>query len=209
MIENCAACGNELDDNVKFCPNCGEKVVSEKKIEKNNAEFKTKKSNMKLKLNLPKISFIDKPKPVLAGFALLCIAIIVIAGVVIISPFDLSGAVSSSGEKDIGSRVFVINIDNTCEEKAKCYLTVSGLRYTQIGSTADKGEFSINSGESISINIIEEALFKICDSYEISLFVEFDHLEKATVYDITESVDFSINPMDLEGEFAIDSSNAI
>ena len=85
MVENCSECGNKLKDDVKFCPECGEKTPPAKEIKKvetkTKSKAKTKKKKTTVKFNLPKLSLKKVPKPVIVGIALLCIAIIAVAGV--------------------------------------------------------------------------------------------------------------------------------
>lgn len=203
MVEKCSVCGNKLDDDVKFCPDCGEKVATDNKTtktEKVETKTKTKAKKKQFKINIPKISFKKIPKPILTGIALICIAFIAVAAVVVVSPFNLTGSVVDAEEK--GGRVFSILIENTDDSDAKCYLTVSGLRYNYFGS---EGEFTVPAGETVEINIVEDVLFVKKSNYEISLFASIDHLEKGTAFDVSESAEFMISPMESEGEFIVES----
>ena len=204
MIKKCSVCGNELEDDVKFCPDCGEKVppVQEtKKVEtKTKSKAKTKKKKTMTKFSLPKLSLKNAPKPVIAGIALLCVAIIAVAGIVVISPFDITGSVAKV-KPNTGGRVFSVDIENTCDADATCYLTVGGLRYTYFGAN---GEFKVPSGDSITITLVEDVLFRQDTSYEITLFATTDYTEKGTASDVTESAEFSISQT--EGELIIDST---
>jgi uncharacterized OB-fold protein len=200
MIEKCSVCGNKLEDEVKFCPDCGEKVPpaqETKKVEtKTKSKAKTKKKKTTTKFSLPKLSLKNAPKPVIAGIALLCIAIIAVAGVVVISPFDTTGSIVK-----VGGRVFSVDIENTCDADATCYLTVGGLRYNHFGAN---GEFKVPSGDSITITLVEEVLFRQDTSYDITLFATIGYTEKGTAFDITESAEFSICQTD--GELVIEST---
>jgi len=209
MVEKCTVCGNKLEDDVKFCPDCGEKIAPAKETKKTNKEetkiktkskTTTKKKKNKIKFSIPKISIKNIPKPVLTGIALICIAFIAIAAVVVVSPFDLTGSVVDAS--DGGSRVFSILVENTDDSDAKCYLTVSGLRYNYFGTD---GEFTVPAGETVEINIVEDVLFVKKSNYEISLFASIDHVEKGTASDVTESAEFLIQPIEEEGEFIIES----
>lgn len=198
MIEKCSVCGNKLEDGVKFCPDCGEKIpsVQETKKVETKTKVKTKKKKTTTKFSLPKLSLKNAPKPVIAGIALLCISIIAVAGVVVISPFDTTGSIVK-----VGGRVFSVDIENTCDADATCYLTVGGLRYNHFGAN---GEFKVLSGDSITITLVEDALFRQDTSYDITLFATIGYTEKGTAYDITESAEFSICQTD--GELVIESS---
>ncbi len=205
MVENCSECGNKLEDDVKFCPDCGEKVPPVQETEKveikAKSKAKTKKKKTTIKFNLPKLSLKKVPKPVIVGITLLCIAIIAVAGVVVISPFDTTGSVVKVQEK--GGRIFSVAVENTCDSDATCYLTVSGLRYNQFGNN---GEFTVPSGETMTINIVEDALFIAKANYDITLFAEIEWLQEGTAFDVTESAAFSIYQTD--GEFLIESTGA-
>ena len=200
MIEKCSVCGNKLEDDVKFCPDCGEKIpsVQETKKVETKTKVKTKKKKTTTKFSLPKLSLKNAPKPVIAGIALLCIAIIAVAGVVVISPFDTTGSIVK-----VGGRVFSVDIENTCDADATCYLTVGGLRYNHFGAN---GEFKVPSGDSITITLVEDVLFRQDTSYEIILFATIGYTEKGTASDVTESVEFSISQTD--GELIIESIGA-
>ena len=200
MIEKCSVCGNKLEDDVKFCPDCGEKVPSAQETKKveTKTKAKTKKKKTTTKFSLPKLSLKNAPKPVIAGIALLCIAIIAVAGVVVISPFDTTGSIVK-----VGGRVFSVDIENTCDADATCYLTVGGLRYNHFGAN---GEFKVPSGDSITITLVEDVLFRQDTSYEIILFATIGYTEKGTASDVTESVEFSISQTD--GELIIESTGA-
>ena len=205
MVENCSECGNKLEDDVKFCTECGEIIPpakETKKVEtKTKSKAKTKKKKTTVKFNLPKLSLKKVPKPVIVGITLLCIAIIAVAGVVVISPFDTTGSVVKVQEK--GGRIFSVAVENTCDSDATCYLTVSGLRYNQFGNN---GEFTVPSGETMTINIVEDALFIAKANYDITLFAEIEWLQEGTAFDVTESAEFSIYQTD--GEFLIESTGA-
>jgi len=205
MVENCSECGNKLEDDVKFCPECGEKAPPAKEIKKietkTKSKAKTKKKKTTVKFSFSKLSLKKVPKPVIVGIALLCIAIIAVAGVVVISPFDTTGSVVKVQEK--GGRIFSVAVENTCDSEATCYLTVSGLRYNQFGNN---GEFTVPSGETITINIVEDVLFIAKTNYDITLFATIGHVEKGTAFDVTESAEFSIYQTD--GEFLIESTGA-
>ena len=200
MIEKCSVCGNKLEDDVKFCPDCGEKIppVQETKKVETKTKAKTKKKKTTTKFSLPKLPLKNAPKPVIAGIALLCIAIIAVAGVVVISPFDATGSIVK-----VGGRVFSVDIENTCDADATCYLTVGGLRYNHFGAN---GEFKVPSGDSITITLVEDVLFRQDTSYEIILFATIGYTEKGTASDVTESVEFSISQTD--GELIIESTGA-
>ena len=210
MVEKCSVCGNEWEEDVKVCPDCGEKVTPVEETKKTNkvetktkakSKPKTKKKENKIKFSIPKISFKNIPKPVLAGIALICIAFIAVAAVVVVSPFDLTGSVvDTTTEK--GGRVLSILVENTDDSNAKCYLTVSGLRYNYFGTD---GEFTVPAGETVEINIVEDVLFVTKTNYEVSLFATIDHVEKGTAFDVTESAEFLISPVESEGEFIIES----
>jgi hypothetical protein len=206
MIEKCSVCGNKLEDDVKFCPDCGEKVPPAQETEKveikAKSKAKTKKKKTTIKFSLPKLSLKNAPKPVIAGIALLCIAIIAVAGVVVISPFDTTGSVVEV-EPNVGGRVFSVDIENTCDADATCYLTVGGLRYNHFGAN---GEFKVHSGDSITLTLVEDVLFRQDTSYEIILFATIDYTEKGTAFDVTESAEFSI--YQTEGELIIESIGA-
>ena len=195
MIEKCSVCGNKLEDDVKFCPDCGEKIPS---VQETKTKVKTKKKKTTNKFSLPKLSLKNAPKPVIAGITLLCIAIIAVAGVVVISPFDTTGSIVK-----VGGRVFSVDIENTCDADATCYLTVGGLRYNHFGAN---GEFKVPSGDSITITLVEDVLFRQDTSYEIILFATIGYTEKGTASDVTESVEFSISQTD--GELIIESIGA-
>ena len=201
MVENCSECGNKLEDDVKFCPECGEKAPPAQEIKKveTKTKTKTKKKKTTVKFSFSKLSLKKVPKPVIAGIALLCIAIIAVAGVVVISPFDTTGSVVKVQEK--GGRIFSVAVENTCDSDAKCYLTVSGLRYNQFGNN---GEFTVPSGETMTINIVEDALFIAKANYDITLFAEIEWLQEGTAFDVTESAEFSIYQTDVE--FLIEST---
>ena len=197
MIEKCSVCGNKLEDDVKFCPDCGEKVLSAQETEKVETKTKSKAKKKKTtKFSLPKLSLKNTPKPVITGIALLCIAIIAVAGVVVISPFDTTGSIVK-----VGGRVFSVDIENTCDDVATCYLTVGGLRYNHFGAN---GEFKVPPGNSITIALVEDVLFRQDSSYEITLFATVDYTEKGTAFGVTESAEFSICQTD--GELVIESS---
>ena len=200
MIEKCSVCGNKLEDDVKFCPDCGEKIpsVQETKKVETKTKAKTKKKKTTTKFSLPKLSLKNAPKPVIAGIALLCIAIIAVAGVVVISPFDTTGSIVK-----VGGRVFSVDIENTCDADATCYLTVGGLRYNHFGAN---GEFKVPSGDSITITLVEDVLFRQDTSYDITLFATIGYTEKGTASDVTESAEFSI--YQTEGELIIESTGA-
>ena len=206
MVENCSVCGNKLEDDVKFCPECGEKAPPAKEIKKietkTKSKAKTKKKKTTVKFNLPKLSLKKAPKPVIVGIALLCIAIIAVASVMVLSPFDITGSVASVQEK--GGRIFSIDIENTCDSEATCYLTVGGLKYIEVGN--DEGYFTVPSGESITLNIVEDILFLTKANYDITLFAEIEWFQEGTAFDVTESAEFSIYQTD--GEFLIESTGA-
>jgi len=201
MVENCSECGNKLEDDVKFCPECGEKAPPAQEIKKIETKTKTKKKKTTVKFSFSKLSLKKVPKPVIAGIALLCIAIIAVAGVVVISPFDTTGSVVKVQEK--GGRIFSVAVENTCDSDATCYLTVSGLTYYQFGNN---GEFTVPSGETMTINIVEDVLIIPKTNYDITLFATIGHMEKGTAFDVTESAEFSIYQTD--GEFLIESTGA-
>lgn len=196
MVENCSECGNKLEDDVKFCPECGEKAPPAQEIKKIETKTKTKKKKTTVKFSFSKLSLKKVPKPVIAGIALLCIAIIAVAGVVVISPFDTTGSVVKVQEK--GGRIFSVAVENTCDSDAKCYLTVSGLKYGE--------EFTVPAEGSFTYNIVEDILFITKTNYDISLFATIDYQEKGTAFDVTESAEFSIYQTD--GEFLIESTGA-
>ncbi len=208
MVENCSICGSKLEDEVKFCPECGEKIPlarETKKVEtKVKSKAKTKKKKTTIKFSLPKIPLKNAPKPVIAGIALVCIAIIAVAGVVVISPFDMTGSVSKSGTQEIaGGRVFSVIVENFCDSEATCYLKVGGLIYKEIGNG---GEFTIPAGESVTHDIVEDILFIPRTSYEITLYATIDYTAEETAFDVTESSEFSISEM--EGELIVASTGA-
>jgi len=59
MIEKCSVCGNKLEDDVKFCPDCGEKIlpVQETKKVETKTKAKTEKKKTTTKFSLPKLSW--------------------------------------------------------------------------------------------------------------------------------------------------------
>ena len=207
MVENCSICGSKLEDDVKFCPECGEKIPlakETKKVEtKVKSKAKTKKKKISIKFILPKISLKNAPKPVIAGIALLCIAIIAVAGVVVISPFDLTGSVAKVEAQNKGGRIFSVIVENTCDSDATCYLTMSGLKYTYLGNG---GEFTVKADSTMEINIVEDALAIPQNNYDITLFAEIDWSEKVTAFDVTESAEFSI--FETDGNLFIESTRA-
>ena len=88
MVEKCSICGNKLEEDVKFCPDCGEKIApaketkKTKKVEtkvKDKTKTTTKKKKNKIKFSIPKISIKNIPKPVLTGIVLICVALIAVA----------------------------------------------------------------------------------------------------------------------------------
>jgi len=207
MVENCSICGSKLEGDVKFCPECGEQIPLAKETKKVETKVKSKAKTKKkttVKFSLPKISLRNAPKPMIAGIALLCIAIIAVAGVVVISPFDMTGSVSNSGmQETAGGRVFSVIVENFCDTEATCYLTVGGLKYKEVGNN---GDFTIPARESITLDIVEDILFIVKTNYDISLFATIDYQEKGTVSDVTESAEFSISEM--EGELIVESTAA-
>ena len=208
MVENCLICGSKLEANVKFCPECGEKIPlakGTKKVEtKIKSKAKTKKKKTTTKFILPKISLKSAPKPMIAGIALLCIAIVAVAGVVVISPFDMTGSVSNTGAQEIsGGRIFSVVVENFCDTDATCYLTVGGLKYKEVGNN---GDFTILSGKTITLDIVEDILYFTKNNYDISLYATIDYQEKGTVSGVTELAEFSIS--EIEGELVIASIGA-
>lgn len=207
MVENCSECGNKLEDDVRFCPECGEKAPPAKEIKKieTKSKAKTKKKKTTVKFNLPKLSLKKVPKPVIVGIALLCIAIIAVAGVVVISPFDTTGSVVKVEQQEkVGGRVFSVAVENTCDAEATCYLTVGGLKYMEVGN--DEGYFTVPSEESITLDIVEDILFLTKANYDITLFAEIEWFQEGTAFDVTESAEFSIYQAD--EEFFIESTGA-
>ena len=198
MIKKCSVCGNELEEDAKFCPDCGEKVPSVQETEKieTKTKAKIKKKKTTTKFNLPKLSLKNAPKPVIAGIALLCIVIIAVAGVVVISPFDITSSIVKTG-----GRAFSVDIENTCDADATCYLTVGGLRYNYFGTN---GEFKVHLGDSVTITLAEDVLFRQDISYDITLFATTDYTEKGTALDVTESAAFTISQTD--GELIVKST---
>ena len=152
---------------------------------------------------MPKLSLKKVPKPVIVGIALLCIAIIAVAGVIVISPFDMTGSVASVQEK--GGRVFSVDVENTCDNDAECHLTVSGLTYTHFGNG---GYFTVPAGETMTVNIVEDVLFVSYNNYKICLIAEIEHQEKGIVDGVAESIGFTICQTETDGEFFIESSGA-
>ena len=210
MVENCSVCGNKLEGDLKFCPECGEKIPlakETKKIEtKTKSKAKTKKKKTTTKFSLPKLSLKNAPKPVIAGIALLCIAIIAVAGVVVISPFDTTGSVTSMGVQEKGGRIFTVIVENTCDSDATCYLTVSGLKYMHLGNG---GEFTVESGKTMEIKIVEDTFVIQYANYDIALFASIDYTDKCTVVGVTESAEFLIGDGEVDGDFIITNIGTI
>jgi len=215
MVENCSVCGNKLDGDLKFCPECGEKIplakeTTKKEIKKvetkTKLKAKTKKKKTTPKFSLPKISLKNAPKPVIAGIALLCIAIIAVAGVVVISPFELNGSVTSAGVQEKGGRIFTVIVENTCDSDATCYLTVSGLTYMHIGNG---GEFTVKPKTTMEIKIVEDTFVVQYAEYDIALFATIDYTDQIAAVDVTESAEFVIDKGETKGEFILTNIGTI
>ena len=205
MVENCSVCGNKLEDDFKFCPECGEKVPIPKKTKttkkvETKAKTKNKKKKTPIKFTLPKLTMNIPRKTALAAIAIICIAVVVAAGVVVISPFDATSSVVSVKQEDFGGRVFKATVENTCGCEAECYLKVGALKY---GET-----FTVLPEEKIIVDVVEDSLNPnlLSSNYDITLYAAIDYMTEGTAFDVTESAEFSI--LEEDGELIIENTGA-
>jgi uncharacterized membrane protein YvbJ len=191
----CSNCGAKLKEKFMFCPECGKKWGSSEKhlIPKPKKAEKTmpsKKANSKAassKMSLCFLKNFKRPgKKVLMIISVICVVLVVAAAVIVFYPFNNANTNNSSG-----GRTFSITIENNYSSNVDCYLTVGQLRYGE-----NNNDYSIQSGESFPIVVVEDALNPILLSsdYDITLYVSSDDGEsQATAFDVTESATFVIS----------------
>lgn len=208
MLEYCPECGNKLKESFKFCPNCGKNltgefafcpgcgkkmILSEKRIvslPEKREMFKAKKE--KSKITFPKISLHIPRKTVIIIIALVCLAVVVSAAVIVLSPFDTAG-VQSAG------RIFTVTVENTFNSDAECYLKVGSLKY---GET-----FTVSSGETEMISVEEDNLMPsiLGSNYAITLYTTINDITiEATANAVTESASFLISESTVIGEHQVE-----
>jgi hypothetical protein len=198
MIEKCPGCGKELEEDFSFCPGCGKELtVSE--ASKKPVKKETKKKE-KTTFTLPKVSFDIPRKTALGVFAVVCFAILVGVGLLVVSPFETTGVDASVGTVDIGGRVFPVSIENTLTTDIECYLKVGPLKFC---------EFVVPAEDTLSIDVIEDNLKSYIqrDTYDITLYATLDYTFEATAVSVTESAAFSI--LEGNGEYYIETANAL
>lgn len=208
MLKYCPECGNKLEECFKFCPTCGKNltgefafcpecgkkmILSEKRIAplpEKGKTFKVKKR--KSKITFPKLSLHIQRKTAIAIVAILCVAAVVSATVIVLSPFDTTG-VQSAG------RIFTITVENTFGSDAECYLKVGALKHG--------GTFTVLPGETKTINVVEDNLLSslLGSNYVITLYATInDIMEEATADAVTESADFFISGSTINGDHEIE-----
>jgi len=199
MNGKCSSCGNELEKDFKFCSECGEKIPVTQEIEEIKPILnETNKSQKPRKKIAPKRYIKNIPKPFVAAIIVIGILVISVAGVVIVSPFDITGSLASSE-----NRSFSIDIRNKCADDAVCYLTVDKLKYCYIG---EEGEFNVYGQDSFAVDLVEDAFLFTDSSYDITLYVTAGDapMQRVTAYDVTEHASFTIS--DVDGEIIIENS---
>jgi len=205
MLEYCPECGNKLEESFKFCPNCGKNltgefafcpecgkkmILSEKRIvhlPEKREMFKAKKE--KSKITFPKISLHIPRKTVIIIIALVCLAVVVSAAVIVLSPFDTAGVQS-------GGRTFTVTVTNDFTSNAECYLLIDNLKQGVYGNSG----FTVNARGEEVITINEDDLMFQRDAYVMKLFVTIDDIQEfGFAAAVTESAEFIIDHV--EGQF--------
>ncbi len=210
MLKYCPECGDKLEESFKFCPNCGKKLIgeiafcpecgkkmilSEKKIvptPEKRETFNVKKR--KSRITFPKLSHHIPRKTAIIIIAIICLAVVVSASILIISPFN-----NGSKSKD---RTFTVTIENKFNAETSCYLTVDGLKQGVYGIIG----FNVPMGNATIIEIKEKDLKFQRDAYKIDLYATTNDITKETTADaVTESADFLIST--INGEHQIECTN--
>lgn len=204
MSKYCPECGSKLEENFKFCPECGKKLISKftfcpecnkkmlmlkdaKRLEKieTKKEVKTK-AKEKTRFTLPKISLKISKKTAIAIISIVCVAVVVAAAILVISPFGNGTA----GVKSAGGRTFIVTVESTYGSDVDCYITIDNLKQGEYGNTG----FVVNSSGTEILTINEDDLKYERDAYKIVLYATVDDSEEfATALAVTESAEFLIS----------------
>lgn len=197
MLKYCPECGDKLEESFKFCPNCGKKLIgeiafcpecgkkmilSEKKIvptpeKRETLNVKKRKS----RVTFPKLFHHIPRKTAIVIIAIICLAVVVSAAVIVLSPFDTTG-IQSAG------RSFTVTVNNIFGSDAECYLKVGSLKYG--------GTFTVVSGIPKTINVEEDNLFSgiLGSNYSITLYAAINDItDEATANVVTESANFLVS----------------
>jgi hypothetical protein len=197
----CSGCGDKLDENFKYCPNCVKNLKGNlffcsgcgKKMQTTNVEPKseippveniieTKKVKQK-KFKLPKLSFKNNKKFLPFLIILIIVIVVIAAAAVILLNY-------SPEETNIGGRSFTILITNDFSKNAECYLVTDNFRQGTFGNPG----FTVNANDESTITINEDDLMFQRDSYPIKLFVTIDDTSREAIANsVTEAADFTID----------------
>ncbi|UCF11863.1 MAG: zinc ribbon domain-containing protein [Thermoplasmatales archaeon] len=197
MLKYCPVCGNNLEEGFKFCPNCGKKLIGEiafcpecgKKMilsEKRIAPTPEKRETVKAKkrksrVTFPKFTRHIPRKTAIVIIAIICLAVVVSAAVIVLSPFGTNGGQSAG-------RSFTVTVENTFGSDAVGYLKVGSLKYG--------GTFTVMFGIPQTINVEEDTLFSgiLGSNYSITLYATINDItEEATAIAVTESANFLVS----------------
>lgn len=191
MPKYCPECGNRLEGSFKFCPECGKKMPmpeDTKRLEKveTKEEVKTK-AKEKTRVALPKPSLKISKKTAIAIISIICIAVVVSAAILVISPFGNG----TTGVGSTGGRTFIVTVNNTYSSSADCYLKIGNLKDNKYS------DWNISSGESKTFEINEDDQVILQDDYDITLYATVDgDLKEAIASAVTESAEFLISSAD-------------
>ena len=226
MVKYCTECGTELEEDFKFCPDCGKEKVTSKKgkkaekaktsvkeeEKKEKVETKTKKEEDKepvktkeehetekekkkerFRLKFPKISFKKLPKKTtIFLIAIICIIVVVSGSAYVV----LNGNFLNASVKPEGGRTISITVTNDFNKDAFCKLLIDHLPQGPYGLVG----FTINASGSEVLEIIEDDLSYIRDSYLIELIVEIDgadgYPERDEAPAVNTTADFIIDMID-------------
>lgn len=191
MPKYCSECGNKLEGSFKFCPECGKKmpmIKDVKRLEEIETKEKVKtKAEEKTRFALPKPSLKISKKTAIAIISIVCVAVVVAAAVLVISPFGNW----TTGVKSAGGRTFTVTVNNTYSSSADCYLKIGNLKDNKYS------DWNISSGESKTFEINEDDQIIPQDDYDITLYATIDgDLKEATASAVTESAEFLISSAD-------------
>jgi predicted nucleic acid-binding Zn-ribbon protein len=223
MVKYCTECGSELEEDYKFCPDCGkekatskkgkkaekvkittkeeEKVETKAKKEEDKEPLKAKeelepekeKKKERFQLKFPKISFKKVPKKTaIFLIAIICIIVVVSGSAYVV----LNGNFLNASVKPEGGRTFSITVTNDFNKDASCKLLIDHLPQGPYGLVG----FTINASGSEVIEINEDDLSYIRDSYLIELIVEINgadgYPERDEAPAVNTTADFLIDMVD-------------
>jgi len=190
MPKYCSECGNKLEGSFKFCPECGKKmpmIKDVKRLEEIETKEKVKtKAEEKTRFALPKPSLKISKKTAIAIISIVCVAIVVAAVVLVISPFGNW----TTGVKSAGGRTFTVTVESTYGSDVDCYITIDNLKQGEYGNTG----FVVSSSGTEVITINEDDLKYERNTYKITLYATVDGGSKEAVASaVTESAGFLIS----------------